>query len=200
MTTLWGLLGSAVLCWFVYALFRPGKAVYWHENPSRTKAFGYLLLGMFVIGSMSPNSEDSETDDSSSGETRMESTANKQSRASSQTESTGDEKTSRQGPACEEISGVYRGFYETRLDDRGLGQMIIHSDCEYEVAEDIDEDGEFNVGINDKSVWSSGRLEKSGDDEYILEDGAVITVNGSVVRYSADYAEATMQWSKSIRE
>ncbi|WP_263834407.1 hypothetical protein [Salinibacter sp.] len=104
------------------------------------------------------------------------------------------EKASRQGPACEEISGVYRGFYETSLNDNGLSQIVIHSDCEYELAEDIDEDGEFNVGINDKSVWSSGELDKSGDSRYTLEDGAVITVNGSAVRLSADYAEAMMQW------
>jgi hypothetical protein len=110
-----------------------------------------------------------------------------------------DEEASRQGPTCGEISGVYRGFYETPLNDRGLAQVKIRSDCEYELAQDIDEDGEFDVGVRDKSVWSSGYLNENGGSNYTLEDGTVITVNGSVVRLSADYAEATMQWVKDIQ-
>jgi hypothetical protein len=110
-----------------------------------------------------------------------------------------DGRASRRAPACGEVSGVYRGFYETPFNDRGLAQIKIYSDCEYELAQDIDEDGEFDVGVRDKSVWSSGYLNENGGSKYTLGDGTVITVNGSVVRLSADYAEATMQWVKDIQ-
>jgi hypothetical protein len=74
-----GLIGLGIILWFVYALFDPEEAVYWHENPSRTKAFGYLLLGIFVIGSMNPDASESTTGDSTSADAQTESSADKQS-------------------------------------------------------------------------------------------------------------------------
>jgi hypothetical protein len=74
METFSGLIGLGILSWFVYALFKPARAVYWHENPSRIKAVGYLLLGMFVIGSLNPNAGSSEAGSNSKADAREEST------------------------------------------------------------------------------------------------------------------------------
>jgi len=106
--------------------------------------------------------------------------------------------TSTNGPSCGDISGVYEGFYKTKLDDRGLAQITIQPNCEYEFIEDVDGDGDFS-DFSGKNVWTSGTIEEKSGEEYTLENGATITVRGSTVRYSGGQANATMQWKKDVR-
>lgn len=85
--------------------------------------------------------------------------------------------TSTNGPSCGDISRVYEGFYKNRLDDRGLAQITIQPNCEYEFIEDVDGDGDFS-DFSGKNVWTSGTIEEKSGKEHTLENGATITVRG----------------------
>jgi hypothetical protein len=166
METVVGILGLALLSWFVYALFKPEEAVYWHESPSRTKAFGYLLLGMFVVGSMSPDT--SETGGSTNADAQTESTADRQSSTSSETESTGDEKTS----SCKRKAGVYAGDYTARMPsgpEEGDAGFVLGPDCEYVLSLNGDKMGE-------------GEASPISEGGFKMENGQVVHINDGIAR------------------
>ncbi|WP_263834409.1 hypothetical protein [Salinibacter sp.] len=170
METVVGILGLALLFWFVYALFKLEEAVYWHENPSRTKAFGYFLLGMFVVGSMSPDA--SETGDSTSADAQTESTVDKQSNTSSETESTGDEETS----SCKRKAGVYAGDYTARMPsgtEEGDSGFVLGPDCEYVFSMDGTKTGE-------------GQASPTSEGSFEMENGQVVRINDGIARMTGE--------------
>jgi hypothetical protein len=153
METILGLIGLGILCWFGYSLFKPAEAVYWHENPSRTKAFGYFLLGFFVLGSISPNSRDTETDESSS-DTQAESTVSTES------------------PDCESKEGVYAGKYTATTRggrERGAAGLTLSADCSYT----------FHM---DGSKMGEGQASRKSRGSFELENGNTVRITNNTAR------------------
>jgi hypothetical protein len=155
-----GLFSLATLCWFVYALFKPSKAVYWHQNPSRVKAFGYLFAGFLILGAIGSSFEDSTSDESLS--------ANSQTDSAKVAKSDGvNESESGQGE-CSDISGTYTGTYrqeEGLYEVEGDGRFKIEDNCEYEwySSTSID-DGKYEGGPR----RGKGEIKRDGESKILF--------------------------------
>ncbi|WP_162891572.1 hypothetical protein [Salinibacter ruber] len=170
MEALLGLIGLGVISWFVYALFNPEQAVYWHENPSRMKAFGYLLLGMFVIGSLNPNAGDSEAGDDSSTDAQSESTV------------------SEEASDCQPKAGVYVGSYTGRTPsgpERGDAGLIFGDDCSYKL-------------FMDGSEILTGKASAKSSESFELENGNTVYISNGTAKMeeSGSNYQATYEMSK----
>ncbi len=188
METLIGMSGLAALFWFGYALFKPEKAVYWHENPSRTKAFGYLLLVLFVFGSISPDSEGSvsektETGDKPKADAQTETTAEGESSTGTQAESSGENETS----GCELKSGEYVGKYTATTPsgpEQGGVFFTLRENCAYKLTMEGD-------------IVGDGKAKPKSKINFELENGNIVRIkdgNASMEEIGINY-RATYEMS-----
>lgn len=164
------LLGLGLVAWFAYAVFKPGRAVYWHEEPSRAKAFGYLLLGILTIGSLNPNSVDSEADSKSNTDTQSDQTA------------------SAEASDCELSAGVYVGSYTATTPsgpERGDVGLILGDDCTYK----------FSM---DGSEMGTGTASPKSSQSFKLENGNTVYISGETARMkeSGSNYKVTYEMSK----